>query len=216
MKMRRRMTKMCIAWIVVRAFVCTVLFIIALIVFYRRYVYHDVLRLRDADKLMDCAHVQTYTTNSSKVVFLNQRPRCRKNRALTHFCIHCDRNLKDPYLFCCIFCKLQHLLKTGCKLTKYMRRCEFLALPEPGLEDGQMTPDSVLEPVGSVRTDSVSNSGSTSGTSECPAIISTATTEIVRKKRSNLPGLRSAVRPVCRPVSDINRRKGTPHRSPLY
>ncbi|GFP94987.1 hypothetical protein PHJA_001643100 [Phtheirospermum japonicum] len=182
----------------------------------RRYVYRDVVRLRDADKLMDCAHVQSYTNNSAKVVFLNQRSRYRRHRASAHFCVHCDRNLKDSYLFCSLSCKLEHLLRTGCKLSKYLRRCEFLALPEPGLDDGQMTPDSVLEPEGSVRTDSGSGSGSSSSVSECPAFISAATTEVVRKKRSNLPGIRSAFRPACTPVSDINRRKGMPHRSPLY
>ncbi|KAK6142933.1 hypothetical protein DH2020_023281 [Rehmannia glutinosa] len=108
----------------------------------RRYVYHDVVRLGDADKLMDCAHVQ-----------------------------------------------LQHILRTGCKLSKYLRKCEFLALSEPGLDDGQMTPDSVLEPTGSVRTESGSSNGIAAGLSECPALTSTATTEIVRKKRSTLPGI---------------------------
>ncbi|KAA8520492.1 hypothetical protein F0562_014748 [Nyssa sinensis] len=46
----------------------------------RRYVYHDVIRLGDAEKLMDCAFVQSYTTNSAKVVFLNQRPQTRPFR----------------------------------------------------------------------------------------------------------------------------------------
>ncbi|KAI3449102.1 hypothetical protein Pfo_005767 [Paulownia fortunei] len=185
----------------------------------RRYVYHDVVRLGDADKLMDCAQVQSYTTNSAKVVFLNQRPQSRPSRASCNFCINCDRNLQEAYLFCSLSCKLQHILRTGCKVSMYLRKCEFLALPDPGLDDGQMTPDSVLEPVGSVRTESGSSSGGAAGFSECPALTSTATTEVVRKKRSNLPGLRSA----CRPVSEMfhseammNRRKGTPHRSPLY
>ncbi|KAK6142956.1 hypothetical protein DH2020_023304 [Rehmannia glutinosa] len=151
-------------WIAAKAFV-----LIALLITIRRYVYHDVVRLGDADKLMDCAHVQ-----------------------------------------------LQHILRTGCKLSKYLRKCEFLALSEPGLDDGQMTPDSVLEPTGSVRTESGSSNGIAAGLSECPALTSTATTEIVRKKRSTLPGIRSAFTPACRPVSEINRRKGTPHRSPLY
>ncbi|KAK6142926.1 hypothetical protein DH2020_023274 [Rehmannia glutinosa] len=182
----------------------------------RRYVYHDVVRLGDADKLMDCAHVQSYTTNSAKVVFLNQRPQSRLSRACGNFCINCDRNLQDSYLFCSLSCKLQHILRTGCKLSKYLRKCEFLALSEPGLDDGQMTPDSVLEPTGSVRTESGSSNGIAAGLSECPALTSTATTEIVRKKRSTLPGIRSAFTPACRPVSEINRRKGTPHRSPLY
>ncbi|KAL6565866.1 hypothetical protein OROHE_004921 [Orobanche hederae] len=175
----------------------------------RRYVYHDVVRLEDAVKLMDCAHIQCYTNNSAKVVFLNQRPQSsRHNRTVPNFCINCHRNLQPSYLFCSLSCKIQHILRTGCKLSKYLRDCEFLTLSEPGSYDGQMTPDSVLEHAGSVRTDS--------DLSESPPLICTATTEVVRKKRSNLTGLRPACGPAYRPVSEINRRKGTPHRSPLY
>ncbi|KAL0425824.1 UNVERIFIED_CONTAM: hypothetical protein Sradi_1117200 [Sesamum radiatum] len=187
----------------------------------RRYVYHDVIRLVDADKLMDCAQVQSYTTNSAKVVFLNQRPQTRPPRASGNLCITCDRNLQESSLFCSISCKLQHILRSGCKLSMYLRKCEFLALPEPGLDDGQMTPDSVLEHAGSMRTESGSSSGGGAGLIECPNLSCTATTEVVKKKRSNLPGCRSAMRPACRPVNEIsesmmNRRKGTPHRSPLH
>ncbi|PIN06486.1 hypothetical protein CDL12_20966 [Handroanthus impetiginosus] len=188
----------------------------------RRYVYHDVIRLVDADKLMDCAQVQSYTTNSAKVVFLNQRPQTRPPRASGNLCITCDRNLQESSLFCSISCKLQHILRTGCKLSMYLRKCEFLALPEPGLDDGQMTPDSVLEQTVSIRTESGSSSGGAAGLMDCPNLSCTATTEVVKKKRSNLPGCRSAIRPACRPVSEIsesmilNRRKGTPHRSPFH
>jgi hypothetical protein len=40
----------------------------------------------------------------------------------------------------------------------------------------------------------------------------------VRKKRSSLSALRAVCRPVFSPVSEISggRRKGTPHRAPLY
>ncbi|KAL0429046.1 UNVERIFIED_CONTAM: hypothetical protein Sradi_0530600 [Sesamum radiatum] len=178
----------------------------------RRYVYHDVIRLVDADKLMDCAQVQSYTTNSAKVVFLNQRPQTRPPRASGNLCITCDRNLQESSLFCSLSCKLQHILRSGCKLSMYLRKCEFLALPEPGLDDGQMTPDSVLEHAGSMRTESGSSSGGGAGLIECPNLSCTATTEVVKKKRSNLPGCRSAMRPACRPVNEMsesmmNRRK---------
>lgn len=172
----------------------------------RRYVYHDVIRIADADKLIDCAQVQTYTTNSAKVVFLNQRPQTRPPRSSGSICITCDRNLQESSLFCSISCKLQHILGTGSKLSTYIRDCEFLVLPD-SFDDGQMTPNSVLEHSGS-------SSGGAAGLPECPYLYSTATTEIVKKKRSN-------PRPVCRPVHEItesimNRRKGTPHRSPLH
>ncbi|XP_022867331.1 uncharacterized protein LOC111387043 [Olea europaea var. sylvestris] len=181
----------------------------------RRYVYHDVLRLGDAEKLMDCAYVQSYTTNSAKVVFLNQRPQTRASRGSGNICTTCDRALQDPYFFCSLSCKLQHMLRTVGNISEYIRNCEFLALPEPGFDDGQMTPDSVLEPSGSMLTES----GSSSSGVDCRNLTCTATTEVVKKKRSNLSGFRSACRPGCGPdVSEtmINRRKGTPHRAPLY
>lgn len=107
------------------------------------------------------------------------------------------------------------MLRTVGNISEYIRNCEFLALPEPGFDDGQMTPDSVLEPSGSMLTES----GSSSGGVDCRNLACTATTEVVKKKRSNLSGFRSACRPGCGPdISEtmINRRKGTPHRAPLY
>ncbi|EPS66215.1 hypothetical protein M569_08559, partial [Genlisea aurea] len=183
----------------------------------RRYVYHDVIRLLDADKLMDCSQVQAYTTNSAKVVFLNQRPQTRPPRASGSLCVTCERNLQESCLFCSISCKLQHILRSGSRLSIYLRKCEFMALPESGLDDAQWTPDSLIEPAA---TESGSSSGA--GLNDCPNLTCTAaTTEVVRKKRSNLPGCRSSFRPACRPVTEIaesmiNRRKSTPHRSPLH
>ncbi|KAL0352663.1 UNVERIFIED_CONTAM: hypothetical protein Sangu_0847600 [Sesamum angustifolium] len=44
----------------------------------RRYVYQDVIRLEELEKLIDCSYIQPYTINSAKVIFLNQRSQsCR-------------------------------------------------------------------------------------------------------------------------------------------
>lgn len=181
----------------------------------RRYVYHDVIRLDDAEKLMDCGLVQSYITNGAKVVFLNQRPQTRPSRFSGNTCIICDKGLQEPYIFCSLSCKLQHIRATGGKLSKYVHRCENITLPEPGLDDGQMTPETVLEPVASIRTESGSSgSVGNGGGASCRTLACTATTEIVRKKRSSIS---ASFRPVCGPVLEIsNRRKGTPQRSPLY
>ncbi|XP_059428472.1 protein RGF1 INDUCIBLE TRANSCRIPTION FACTOR 1 [Corylus avellana] len=185
----------------------------------RRYVYHDVLRLDDAAKLIDCTFVQSYTTNSAKVIFLHQRPQTRNFKGSGKFCSTCDRSLQDPYLFCSLSCKIDYLIKTKGGISEYLFDCKTLSLPESGLDDGFMTPDSVLEPAGSSRTSS--GSGGCSGV-DCRTVACTATTEIVRKKRSSLSSAYRAVcRPVCSPVSEIsaslmNRRKGTPQRAPLY
>ncbi|KAI3796674.1 hypothetical protein L1987_39353 [Smallanthus sonchifolius] len=186
----------------------------------RRYVYHDVIRVGDAEKLMDCSYVQSYTTNSAKVVFLNPRLQTRACRNSSNTCISCRRALQDPYFFCSIFCKINHILRSEGMMSDYLYDCEVLTLPaEAGFDDGLMTPDSVLEPFVSLRTSSGSSAsnGAAVGGVDCRTIISTATTEIVRKKRSS----KSAVRaggcvPVSSPPSESgNRRKGLPSRSPF-
>ncbi|KAF7844858.1 tRNA-intron endonuclease [Senna tora] len=185
----------------------------------RRYVYHDVIKLDDATKLIDCALVQSYTTNSAKVVFLNQRAQTRSFRGSGNFCNTCDRSLQEPYQFCSISCKINYILRTKGGLSGYLFECNYL--PFSGLEDGSiMTPDSVLEPAGSNRTSSGSG-GCAGGGVDVRAFACTATTEVVRKKRSGGAAFRGACRPACSPVSEIsvglmNRRKGTPQRAPLY
>ncbi|KAD4982552.1 hypothetical protein R6Q59_002161 [Mikania micrantha] len=185
----------------------------------RRYVYHDVIRVGDAEKLMDCSYVQSYTTNSAKVVFLNPRLQTRACRNSSNSCISCHRALQDPYFFCSIFCKINHILRSEGMMSEYLYDCEVLTLPEPGFDDGLMTPDSVLEPFVSLRTSSGSSSnGAAVCGLDCRTIISTATTEIVRKKRSSKSVARvTGCLGVGPPQSEqsANRRKGFPHRSPL-
>ncbi|KAJ7962138.1 PLATZ transcription factor family protein [Quillaja saponaria] len=101
----------------------------------RRYVYNDVIRLDDAVKLIDCAFVQSYTTNSAKVVFLNQRPQTRNFRGSGNFCSTCDRSLQDPYQFCSLSCKIDYLLRTRGGLAGFLFECKYLTLSEPGLDD---------------------------------------------------------------------------------
>ncbi|KAM3687060.1 hypothetical protein ACB098_10G048700 [Castanea mollissima] len=196
----------------------------------RRYVYHDVIRLSDAQKLMNCSLVQPYTTNSAKVVFLNQRPMSRPFRGSGNFCITCDRSLQDPYYFCSLYCKVHHQLVT----TNSSGNCEFLPiLPAKARsdrsltvseneEDVQMTPESVLD-----SRVSLSGSRSTATASGCGGAVSfktlacTATTsEFVKKKRSSLNLVpRVSLQMKCSPTAEVavalNRRKGVPHRSPL-
>ncbi|WCJ22900.1 PLATZ transcription factor family protein [Euphorbia peplus] len=180
----------------------------------RRYVYHDVIRLSDSQKLFDCASVQSYTTNSAKVVFLNPRPQTRQFRGSGNFCAACDRGLQEPYLFCSISCKIDCIIRTkgACGLTEFLYDCKSLSLPETGSDDGTMTPDSVLEPVASS-----GSGGYADGEFGCKLMLScTATTEIVRKKRSSL----TACRTVFPQISEItgslmNRRKKTPNRAPF-
>ncbi|CAN0921463.1 Protein RGF1 INDUCIBLE TRANSCRIPTION FACTOR 1 [Linum grandiflorum] len=176
----------------------------------RKYVYHDVLRVADAHKLFDCSFVQAYTTNHAKVVFLKPRPQTKTFKASDSYCATCDRRLQESYLFCSIYCKIEHILGTEGLggLTDFIYDCKFLTLPEPCSDDGS-TMSMSLEPT---RSGEASNSGS------CTSAIWTE--DVVRKKRSSLT---SACRPIFRSMSEemtanlmMNRRKKAPSRAPLY
>ncbi|QHO60104.1 uncharacterized protein LOC107634721 isoform X2 [Arachis ipaensis] len=77
----------------------------------RRYVYHDVVRLGDLEKLIDCSNIQPYTINGAKVIFLNERAQSRSScRGGTgNSCCSCDRILQDPFHFCSLSCKFEGL-----------------------------------------------------------------------------------------------------------
>ncbi|KAH1050288.1 hypothetical protein GLYMA_08G086900v4 [Glycine max] len=75
----------------------------------RRYVYHDVVRLGDLEKLVDCSNIQPYTINGAKVIFLNQRPQSRSCKGTANACCTCDRILQEPFHFCCLSCKFEGL-----------------------------------------------------------------------------------------------------------
>ncbi|KAK9276348.1 hypothetical protein L1049_005880 [Liquidambar formosana] len=193
----------------------------------RRYVYHDVLRLDDAEKLINCSSVQTYTTNSAKVVFLKQRPMSRPFRVSGNICTTCDRSLQYPHLFCSLACKVHHMVNAqGIGTRKHFYDCKILPLnrKQKGYSfsevDGeQMTLESVLDSPVSLRTSSGS-SASGGGAVSCRTLACTATNEFVKKKRSCMSVSRVPYRPTCSPTSEMamamNRRKGVPHRSPLY
>ncbi|KAK9120981.1 hypothetical protein Syun_018598 [Stephania yunnanensis] len=72
----------------------------------RRYVYHDVVRLDDLEKLIDCSYVQPYIINSAKVVFLKQKPHSRPCKGSANICLKCDRILQDPFHCCSLSCKV--------------------------------------------------------------------------------------------------------------
>ncbi|XP_047326199.1 protein RGF1 INDUCIBLE TRANSCRIPTION FACTOR 1-like [Impatiens glandulifera] len=94
----------------------------------RRYVYHDVVRLEDLEKLIDCSNVQAYTINSSKVVFIKKRPQNRQFKGSNNFCTSCDRTLQEPFIHCSLGCKIDFLLKHYEDLTPYLRPCQTLRL----------------------------------------------------------------------------------------
>ncbi|KAF2589048.1 hypothetical protein F2Q70_00041199 [Brassica cretica] len=175
----------------------------------RRYMYNDVLRVEDGSKLMDCSLIQPYIVNSSKVVFINERPHPRQFRGSGNFCSTCDRSLQSPYLFCSLSCKISDVIMRQRGLSGFLRVCNFLNLTED-------VTTSTLEPSGSDGDGGVDMF-------LCQALACTAATEIVRKKRSSLTTtcrrVTTAVSSASTeaPANFFNRRKNTPpQRAPLY
>uniref|UniRef100_A0A0D9YMZ4 B box-type domain-containing protein n=1 Tax=Oryza glumipatula TaxID=40148 RepID=A0A0D9YMZ4_9ORYZ len=79
----------------------------------RRYVYNDVVRLGDLEKLIECSYVQPYTINSAKVIFLKPRPQSRPFKGSGNVCLTCDRILQEPFHFCSLSCKVDHVMLHG-------------------------------------------------------------------------------------------------------
>ncbi|CAN6836893.1 unnamed protein product [Brassica oleracea] len=181
----------------------------------RRYVYNDVLRVEDGSKLMDCSLIQPYITNSSKVVFINERPHSRQFRGSGNFCYTCDRSLQSPYVFCSLSCKISDVIMRQRGLSGFLHVCNYLQLTDEGATTST-TPSSTLE---------ATDSGGDGGVDMfwCQALACTASTEVVRKKRSSLTATCRRVTTAVAstnseaPVNFFNRRKNTPpQRAPLY
>ncbi|CAL9043324.1 unnamed protein product [Musa banksii] len=181
----------------------------------RRYVYNDVVRLDDLEKLIDCSFVQPYTINSAKVVFLKPRPQSRPSKVSGNTCLTCDRILQEPFHFCSLSCKVDHVLLQGEDLSSILFRFEESELAFSHFEnlrmdnsdpldddddddddDGQITGSAVLERPMQSKVGSPSGHGGkgSSGT---------------KKNKSNAGFFPQIV------LSLNNRRKGAPHRSPL-
>ncbi|XP_050234104.1 protein RGF1 INDUCIBLE TRANSCRIPTION FACTOR 1 [Mercurialis annua] len=180
----------------------------------RRYVYHDVVRLEDLEKLIDCSYIQPYTINSAKVIFLNQRPQSRSFKGSANVCFTCDRILQEPFHFCSLSCKVDHLVDQEEDLSAIIYRInesdfafsQFEGLRMDGSEifddDGHTTPSSILEDQMQFKGSSCSSD--TIGDSEISQV-----SEVVKRKKKGsgfIPGF---------VLSLSSRRKGAPHRAPL-
>ncbi|CAK9321309.1 unnamed protein product [Citrullus colocynthis] len=179
----------------------------------RRYVYHDVVRLGDLEKLIDCSYIQPYTINGAKVIFLNHRPQSRPCKAPSNVCLTCDRILQEPFHFCSLSCKVDHMVLEGADLSSILFRfdesdfafSQFEGLRMDGSEvtddDAQITPN-----FDSLQCQGLSYSISNEATSN--SVVSREPEIVKKKKKSNgfLPGI---------VLSLGSRRKGAPQRAPL-
>ncbi|OMO92379.1 hypothetical protein COLO4_17633 [Corchorus olitorius] len=174
----------------------------------RRYVYHDVVRLGDLEKLIECSYIQPYTINGAKVIFLNQRPQSRSCKGSANICFTCDRILQEPFHFCSLSCKVDHMVDQGEDLSTILHRIDesdfafsqFEGLRVDGpesIEDDQITPNSILEDPLQYKGSSCSNGNSQ------------VSSDVVRKKKKGSGFLGGIV------LSLNNKRKGAPQRAPL-
>ncbi|GAB2216153.1 hypothetical protein Droror1_Dr00023922 [Drosera rotundifolia] len=193
----------------------------------RRYVYHDVIRLEDLEKLIDCSSVQAYTINGGKVIFIKKRPQNRQFKGATSYCTSCDRSLQEPHIHCSLGCKVDFVIKYNKDLTPYLRACDTLQLgpdfiyPQDMIigSRNDMTPNFELCH-STTNFDSDETMSSSSGSSGCTESTSMVSSEIVKKKRTGyFPCERMSSYKFS--ISDddmassMNRRKSIPHRSPL-
>ncbi|XP_022755228.1 uncharacterized protein LOC111303319 isoform X1 [Durio zibethinus] len=184
----------------------------------RRYVYHDVVRLEDLQKLIDCSNVQAYTINSAKVVFIKKRPQNRQFKGAGNYCSSCDRSLQEPFIHCSLGCKVDFVLKHCKDLSPFLRTCNTLTLSPDFLVPQDMGDDEMTnnETPHSTIVDSTDEPMSwSSGSSENMSMA--YSDQIVRKKRSGLYLCGRSATKVSEEdmATSMSRRKGIPHRSPL-
>lgn len=187
----------------------------------RRYVYHDVIRLQDIQRLLDCSSVQTYIINSARVVFLNQRPQPRPSKGMGNACGTCDRSLQDLYAYCSVACKVDAVISSGGELSSLLPgdgskpysffTCSPSRTSKHELE-GELLTDSPFD-VSPTHTSSASTGSEGAGFG---GVVSTASTLLLPKKvrSGRVSVMATSPKSVIFPVS-VRRRKGTPHRSPF-
>ncbi|KAL0345443.1 UNVERIFIED_CONTAM: hypothetical protein Sradi_4375600 [Sesamum radiatum] len=184
----------------------------------RRYVYHEVVRLEDLEKLMDCSNIQAYTINAAKVVFIKKRPQNRQFKGSGNYCTSCDRSLQEPFIHCSLGCKVDFVLKHYKDLSPFLRVCNTLQLsPDFFIPQDMGDDETTNETPHSTIVDSSDEHLSSSSGSSGSENMSFACTEFVRKKRSGLyvcGRLASKISDEDMATS-MSRRKGVPHRSPL-
>lgn len=167
----------------------------------RRYVYNNVIRLDDLEKLIDCSNIQPYTINSAKVIFLNQRPQSKSCKVTTNACFTCDRILQDPFHFCSLSCKVDFMVYEGQSLSNILHRFDESDLGISQFEGLRMDGSEVID-------EDNNHIGPSSSNYSITHQEEATSNKITKKNKSNrfLPGI---------VLSLGSRRKGAPQRAPL-
>ncbi|CAN8290527.1 unnamed protein product [Cochlearia groenlandica] len=169
----------------------------------RRYVYHDVVRLSDLEKLIDCSYIQPYTINGAKVIFINQRPQTRV-KVSSNVCYTCDRILQEPFHFCSLSCKVDYLVYQGDDLSSILYKIDESDFTFSKLESMRMDGQDQLGEISTMEDD---NDMVISDQIEQGNNSNNKKEKKNKKKESNyLPGM---------VLSLGSRRKGAPHRAPF-
>ncbi|WOL12273.1 hypothetical protein Cni_G21039 [Canna indica] len=169
----------------------------------RRYVYNDVVRLDDLEKLIDCSYVQPYTINSAKVIFLKPRPQSRPSKGSANICLTCDRILQEPFHFCSLSCKVDHVMLQGEDLSSILFRFDESDFAFSHFENLRMDSSDPLEEDGPTTATAMLEENKDGSPSSCTG--SGRASSGTKKNKSGGFFL----------LSLNNRRKGAPHRSPL-
>lgn len=177
----------------------------------RRYVYHDVIRLDDLQKLIDCSYIQPYTINGAKVIFLNERPQSRACKGSANICITCDRILQEPFHFCSLSCKVNHMVGQGEDLSCILHLIDESRFTISELEGLRMDNSEMEDDVIQTTTESsiVDDPFACSSNNVIGSSGISQDSDVTRRKKKSigfLPGIG---------LSFSNRRKGAPQRSPL-
>ncbi|KAG8634793.1 protein RGF1 INDUCIBLE TRANSCRIPTION FACTOR 1 isoform X2 [Manihot esculenta] len=163
-----------------------------------KYVYHNVVRLQDIQKYLDCSRIQTYKINGEKAVHLNPRPQSRDAKPSTKArfggsCESCGRYIQDlPNRFCCIACKFSAVLVKPKALTFTIQEFSDLSWKQNYNEETQSN-------------DEKSSSSSSSSPSSSSSF---SLTEISEETQGWLSS-------TLKPRRQLHKRKGIPRRAPF-
>lgn len=190
----------------------------------RRYVYNDVIRLQDMQRLVNCSCVQTYIINNARVVFLKQRAQSRPAKGFSNYCETCERSLQESYRYCCIACKVESVLNRGQNLSTLLQSS---SKPLPffsgtnsfgGPRVGEAQPEERFSCGDSVLDCRLSSLTPRSSATSIDTEFAVSKSQSMRPSPDRMDGRSRLAGPTLSPVNRRTRRKrrkGVPHRSPI-
>ncbi|KAM7463388.1 hypothetical protein LguiA_031509 [Lonicera macranthoides] len=156
-----------------------------------RYVYHDVVRLQDIQKFLDCSKIQTYKINGEKAVHLNPRPQSKESKSSKSkngaFCEACGRHIQDfPNKFCSIACKVSTVVEMSKDQSHKLMSIPISEFEELSFKENYDTEENTSEKESSI--------SAAESSEEFQAWVSST----------------------LKPKKQANKRKGVPRRAPLH